>query len=59
MTASEKKPSATYKVGDAIDVRPSGVVIRPDGSAHIVIRGKFYLDQVGKFLVDGEEVTVK
>lgn len=56
MAETEKK---TYKVGDAIAVKPAGIVIRPDGSSHIVIRGTFYLDQVGKFLVDGTEVTVK
>lgn len=49
----------TYKVGDAIVVKPAGVVIRPDGSSHIVIRGLFYLDQPGKFLVEGTEVTVQ
>lgn len=56
MAETEKK---TYKVGDTITVKPAGIVIRPDGSSHIVIRGTFYLDQVGKFLVDGTEVTVK
>lgn len=49
----------TYSVGDEITVKPAGVVIRPDGSCHVVIRGTFYLDQPGKFLVDGTEVTVK
>lgn len=57
MADTEKK--TTYKVGDTITVKPAGVVTRPDGSTHIVIRGAFYLDQPGKFLVDGTEVTVK
>lgn len=53
------KPAAkTYRLGDQIEVRPAAVVTRPDGSSHIVIRGGFYLDQVGTFLVDGEAVTV-
>lgn len=60
MTTSEKAPEKkTYKVGDAINVRPAGIITRPDGTTHIVIRGTFYLDQPGKFLVDGTEVTVK
>lgn len=54
-----KTSDKVYRVGDSIDVRPAGVVTRPDGSSHIVIRGVFYLDQVGTFLVDGAEVTVK
>lgn len=58
MTETEKK-TTTYKVGDTISVKPAGIVLRPDGSTHIVIRGTFYLDQPGKFLVDGTEVTVK
>ncbi len=62
-TADEQQTTAkkakTYKVGDRITVRPSGIVTRPDGSTHIVIKGTFYLDQAGTFLVDGDEVTVK
>ncbi|QVT80433.1 hypothetical protein ENKNEFLB_02828 [Nocardioides aquaticus] len=57
MAETEKK--TTYKVGDTMAVKPAGIVIRPDGSTHIVIRGTFYLDQPGKFLVDGTEVMVK
>lgn len=57
MAETEKK--TTYKVGDTIAVKPAGIVTRPDGTTHIVIRGTFYLDQPGKFLVDGTEVTVK
>lgn len=56
---AETEKTKSYKVGDLIAVKPAAVVIRPDGSSHIVIRGGFYLDQVGKFLIDGEEVTVK
>lgn len=56
---AETEKQKTYKVGDAIVVKPAGVVIRPDGSSHIVVRGVFYLDQPGKFLVEGTEVTVK
>lgn len=56
MTANEKK---SYKVGEAITVKPGGVVSRPDGSSHIVVRGTFYLDQPGTFIVDGTEVTAK
>lgn len=48
----------TYRVGDVIKVKPAGIVIRPDGSTHVVIRGAYYLDQVGTFLVEGTEVTV-
>lgn len=48
----------TYRVGDRIEVKPAGVVIRPDGSSHIVIRGAFYLDQAGTFTVDGKPVKV-
>ncbi len=64
MTDTEKAPekatqAKTHAVGDTVKVRPSGVVIRPDGSSHVVIRGTFYLDQVGTFLVDGNEVKVK
>lgn len=49
----------THKVGDVITVKPGGVVTRPDGSTHIVIRGTFYLDQPGKFLVGDTEYTVQ
>lgn len=59
MTAEKTSEKKTYRVGDAITVRPSGIVTRPDGTTHIVIRGTFYLDQPGKFLVDGNEVNVK
>lgn len=57
MADTEKQK--TYKVGDKIEVKPAGVVTRPDGSTHVVILGTFYLDQPGKFLVDGTEVVVK
>ena len=56
---AETEKQKTYKVGDTITVKPAGIVTRPDGTTHIVIRGTFYLDQPGKFLVDGTEVTVK
>ncbi|WP_300399888.1 hypothetical protein [Nocardioides sp.] len=50
---------ANHKLGDVIAVKPAGVVTRPDGTTHIVIRGAFYLDQVGTFIVDGTKVTVE
>lgn len=56
---TEPKPQAKHKVGDLIMVKPAGVVTRPDGTTHIVIRGGFYLDQVGTFLIDGTKVTVE
>lgn len=59
MAEPQAEKKKTYKVGDALDVRPAGIVTRPDGSTHIVVRGTFYLDQPGKFLIDGTEVTVK
>lgn len=54
---TEKKTA--HKVGEAIAVRPAGIVTRPDGSSHIVVRGVFYLDQPGTFIVDGTEVTAQ
>lgn len=56
---AETEKQKTYKVGDTITVKPAGIVTRPDGTTHIVIRGTFYLDQPGTFLVDGTEVVVK
>lgn len=47
------------KVGDLIQVKPAGVVTRPDGTSHVVVKGGFYLDQVGTFVVDGTKVVVK
>lgn len=57
MAESDTK-TETHKVGDLIKVKPGGVVIRPDNSSHVVIRGGFYLDQVGTFLIDGKAVKV-
>lgn len=60
MTTTDKPAEkTTYKVGEAIKVRPSGIVTRPDGSSHVVVRGLFYLDQPGTFDVDGTQVTAK
>lgn len=59
MTADKTTEKKTYRVGEAVTVRPSGIVTRPDGTTHIVVRGIFYLDQPGTFDVDGTEVTVK
>lgn len=56
MAEQDKK---TYQVGDIIKVKSGGIVIRPDNTTHVVIRGAFYLDQPGTFLVDGEKVTVR
>lgn len=59
MTDDKAKATKTHKVGDVIQVKPGGVVSLPNGNSHIVIRGSFYLDQPGTFVVDGETVTVK
>lgn len=56
---AEQQDKKTYQVGDIIKVKSGGVVIRPDNTSHVVIRGAFYLDQPGTFLVDGEKVTVR
>ena len=55
-TAQEPK---TYEVGDIVKVKPGGVVIGPDNVSRIVIKGAFYLDRPGVFLVDGKTVTVR
>lgn len=56
MAEQDKK---TYQVGDIVKVKPGGIVTRPDNTVHVVIKGAFYLDQPGKFLIDGTEVTVR
>lgn len=56
---TEPKPQAKHKVGDLLKVKPAAVVTRPDGTSHVVIRGGFYLDQAGTFIIDGDKVTVE
>lgn len=56
---TEPKAKVTHQVGDLIEVKPAAVVTGPDGTSHIVIRGGFYLDQVGTFIIDGDKVTVE
>ena len=48
-----------YEVGDAVKVKPGGVVITPDNTSHVVVGGRFYLDRAGTFLVEGKTVTVR
>lgn len=56
---AEQDKALTYTVGDIVKVKPGGIVTRPDGTTHIVIKGAFYLDQTGTFDVDGKAVTVR
>ena len=57
--AVEEESETAYTVGDIVTVRPGGVVIGPDNVSRIVIKGAFYLDRPGVFLVDGKTVTVR
>ncbi|WP_323792417.1 hypothetical protein [Nocardioides sp.] len=59
MNDEKPKPATRHRVGDLITVKPAGVVTGPDGTTHVVIRGAFYLDQVGTFIVDGTKVVVE
>ncbi|MCM0618772.1 hypothetical protein [Nocardioides bruguierae] len=55
-TARRAKPSR--RVGDHVQLKPGGIVIRPGGVTHILVRGGFVLDEPGTFTIDGEPVEV-
>lgn len=62
MTDTETSKPASKKtkhVGDIVDVSVGGEVTRPDGRTHLVRGGRYYLDEPGTFVVDGNEVEVK
>ncbi|GAA4698292.1 hypothetical protein [Nocardioides nanhaiensis] len=59
MTENKAPSKASAKVGDVVDVKDGALVVRPDDTSFNVHGTQYVYDAPGKFVVDGDEVTVK
>ena len=48
-----------HKVGETVEVKEGGFVVRPNGEQATVTGGSYVLDVPGSYVVDGEEMEVK
>jgi hypothetical protein len=55
MTTQKK----SHSLGDSVDVKEGGAVVRPDGVEVTVTGGSYILTQTGTYDVAGSEIVVK
>jgi hypothetical protein len=51
-------PKAKRSVGQSVEVKEGGTVVRPDGTEQTVTGGTYVLDTVGTFTVEGSQIEV-